>query len=115
MFSGRAAEWLAALAVALALTACATTQQPAQRSRTELAAFKRVNPCPDTGRPSGACPGWEVDHIIPLCNGGPDKPDNMQWLTVDAHREKTKTDVRVCAAKRADHRTYRLAPDGAMQ
>lgn len=100
-------------AFALALVACATP--PPERSRTELAAFKRANPCPVTGQARSACPGWEVDHIVPLCNGGPDKPANMQWLTVDAHREKTKTDVRVCAAKRADQRTYRFAPDAAMQ
>lgn len=84
--------------MALALAACTA---PPDRSRTELAAFKRANPCPVTSQPRGACPGWEVDHVIPLCNGGPDTPANMQWLTVEAHREKTKVDVRTCAARRA--------------
>jgi 5-methylcytosine-specific restriction endonuclease McrA len=28
----------------------------------------------------GACPGWEVDHVIPLACGGCDAVANMQWL-----------------------------------
>lgn len=33
--------------------------------------------------------GYEVDHIIPLSQGGSDTPDNMQLLTVEQHRQKT--------------------------
>jgi 5-methylcytosine-specific restriction endonuclease McrA len=33
--------------------------------------------------------GYEVDHIIPLSQGGSDTPDNMQLLTVEQHRLKT--------------------------
>ena len=39
------------------------------------------NPCPATGRTSGACPGYVVDHIKPLKRGGADRPWNMQWQT----------------------------------
>jgi 5-methylcytosine-specific restriction endonuclease McrA len=39
------------------------------------------NPCPATGRTSGACPGYVVDHIVPLKRGGADEPANMQWQT----------------------------------
>lgn len=45
-----------------------------------LAAYKRIHPCPATGKASGACPGWSVNHIIPLASGGCDAVDNMQWL-----------------------------------
>ena len=30
----------------------------------------------------------EVDHIVPLCSGGADSPENMQLLTKRQHREK---------------------------
>jgi hypothetical protein len=33
--------------------------------------------------------GYEVDHIIPLSQGGSDTPDNMQLLTKEEHRQKT--------------------------
>ena len=68
----------------------------AQRSAAEVAAFKRANPCPSTGLRRGACPGHQVDHIEPLCAGGPDTRENMQWLTVAEHRVKTRYDVRLC-------------------
>lgn len=66
------------------------------RSQAEVRAFRAENPCPATGRRSGACPGWQVDHIRPLCAGGLDKPSNMQWIAVDDHRFKTHVDVREC-------------------
>ncbi|WP_242084217.1 HNH endonuclease signature motif containing protein [Aestuariivivens sediminis] len=33
--------------------------------------------------------GYEIDHIIPLSQGGTDDPSNMQLLTVSQHRVKT--------------------------
>lgn len=33
--------------------------------------------------------GFQVDHIIPLSNGGSDDPSNMQLLTIQQHRRKT--------------------------
>jgi hypothetical protein len=33
--------------------------------------------------------GYEVDHIIPLSQGGRDDPSNMQLLSKEAHRRKT--------------------------
>ena len=44
------------------------------------------------GRPNGR-PGYEVDHIVPLARGGADKPSNMQWLTIPAHKEKTQWEL----------------------
>ncbi len=43
------------------------------------AVFKRVHPCPATGI-VGACPGWQIDHVIPLACGGCDAVFNLQWL-----------------------------------
>lgn len=67
-----------------------------QRSAAELLAFKRANPCPSTGLRSGGCPGYQVDHANPLCAGGSDTRDNMQWLTTEEHRMKTRSDIRMC-------------------
>lgn len=76
------------------------------RSAAEVLAFKRHNPCPSTQLRRGACPGWQVDHVQPLCSGGPDAVQNMQWLSVEDHRIKTRQDVRVC-------RYLRRIADGA--
>lgn len=55
-----------------------------------------THPCPSTGKTRGRCDGWQVDHRIPLCFYGEDKPYNLTWKTVQDHREKTKLDVKVC-------------------
>jgi len=62
--------------------------EPVERSASARAAFRKIIPCPATGRTSGACPGWHVDHVIPLACGGPDHPANMQWLTAEANLRK---------------------------
>jgi hypothetical protein len=54
--------------------------------------FKKSHPCPSTGKSSGACPGYVVDHIAPLKRGGADSPGNMQWQTREAARIKDKTE-----------------------
>ena len=64
------------------------------RSAAEVRAFRAENPCPAIGRTRGACPGFQVDHTIPLCAGGPDMRSNMYWLSVEDHKFKTFTDVR---------------------
>ncbi len=45
-----------------------------------LIAFRNLYPCPETGRSTGACPGWAIDHVIPLAVGGCDAVRNLQWL-----------------------------------
>ena len=52
--------------------------------------FKHSHPCPSTGKSSGACPGYVIDHITPLKRGGADAPYNMQWQTKAAARQKDK-------------------------
>lgn len=58
--------------------------------------FQRENPCPSTGKPRGKCPGFQVDHVIPLKCDGPDTPANMQWLTIQDHKAKTRREARWC-------------------
>lgn len=61
-----------------------------QRSTAATNAFQRAHPCPSTGKTSGACPGYVIDHIMPLKRGGPDAPSNMQWQTVEEAKAKDK-------------------------
>jgi hypothetical protein len=53
-------------------------------------AFRKTHPCPSTGKTYGACPGWVVDHVQALKHGGADDPNNMQWETHAAAKEKDK-------------------------
>jgi len=63
-----------------------------RRSAAARNAFKHGHPCPSTGRRSGACPGYIIDHVRPLECGGADAPSNMQWQTVAAAKTKDKTE-----------------------
>lgn len=87
------------ISLALALLLASSLALALPRDRTELHAFKRMNPCPVTGKSTGACKGWEVDHRVPLKCGGADKPANMQWLSVREHKKKTKRESSRCRGK----------------
>lgn len=63
-----------------------------ERSTAAKDSFKRQQPCPSTGRSSGACPGYVIDHVKPLECGGADSPSNMQWQTIAAGKAKDKTE-----------------------
>lgn len=52
--------------------------------------FKHSQACKSTGRSSGACPGYVIDHVQALKHGGADAPYNMQWQTKEAAKEKDK-------------------------
>lgn len=82
------------LALALLLPGPAEAKIP--RDRAQVREFRNANPCPATGLKRGRCDGWEVDHAIPLCAGGPDRSSNLQWITKEDHRWKTFIDVREC-------------------
>lgn len=43
-------------------------------------AFRKLYPCPSTGKTTGACPTHAVDHVVPLACGGCDSVSNLQWL-----------------------------------
>lgn len=62
------------------------------RSRARRTMFWRA-----TGYPKGR-PGYVVDHLVPLACGGCDLPSNMQWLTIEEWRAKTKWERRPCSA-----------------
>ena len=58
--------------------------------------FQRQHPCPSTGRPTGACPGYIKDHIRALDCGGPDAISNMQWQTVAEAKAKDRWERKGC-------------------
>jgi hypothetical protein len=75
---------------------------PTPRTASARAAFVKANPCPAENRTprSRACPGYVVDHIVPLCAGGADAPSNMQWQGVREARRKDVDERRQCALLR---------------
>lgn len=84
-----------ALIVVLLLVGVAEARDPAQ-----VAAFRHDHPCPATGQIAGPCPGWIVDHLVPLCWGGADAPANMQWQRAEDAAKKDVFEKEACALKR---------------
>jgi len=70
------------------------------RSKTPVNQFRSAHPCPATGHARGPCPGYVVDHVIPLCAGGPDRPSNMQWQPVAAAKVKDRQELAQCRRPR---------------
>lgn len=78
------------LALAVVFNACsvdASARDPKAR-----AAFQRLYHCPATGKPRGPCPGYVIDHVIPLACGGADDPLNMQWQTTAEAKAKDRVE-----------------------
>jgi hypothetical protein len=63
-----------------------------KRSKSARSDFMRQKPCPSTGKSSGRCPGYVVDHVNALECGGADAPVNMQWQTTADAKSKDKTE-----------------------
>jgi len=63
-----------------------------KRSSTAKTEFKKAHPCPSTGKATGACPGYVIDHVTPLKRGGKDAPENMQWQTKEEAKLKDRTE-----------------------
>lgn len=87
--SGWQCCWLSLL-ITIALPSSA-----AERSAAAIYQFKK-----QTGYPDGR-PGYVVDHIIPLCAGGPDTPENMQWQSIEDAKKKDRLERSECRSKRA--------------
>lgn len=85
------------------------------RSSAVLVAFKRMYPCPSTGERSGACPGWNINHTIPLSQGGCDAVYNLDWMPVEIKRCgewycRDRWELRVYAPRTAAQETPAPAP-----
>lgn len=76
----------------------------APRSHTAVEQFKKLS-----GFPHGR-PGFVVDHVLPLCAGGPDTPANMQWQRRAESKVKDRYEVALCAAmKRQGYRLVKVS------
>ena len=75
---------------------CESCERDARgRIKRNLAArreFVREHPCPVTKATRGACPGFVVDHIVPLFRGGRDEASNMQWQSREEARRKDRVE-----------------------
>ena len=62
--------------------------------------FMRSRICPSTGMRSLVCPGYVVNHIVPLCAYGADLPVNMRYLSdYGAAEIKDNTEFALCSPK----------------
>ena len=66
------------------------------RSHKVLREFVSQRACPSTGKHRLPCPGWQIDHRIPLKCHGADSLENLQWLTIEEHKAKTKREAKEC-------------------
>lgn len=82
--------------LAALLLAASPAEARTPRSAAARQAFVREHPCPATGVRRLPCPGHIIDHVVPLCAGGPDHPGNMQWQTVAQARLKDREERRQC-------------------
>lgn len=70
------------------------------RDAKQVYAFRKANACPATAKAGmGACPGWVVNHIIPLCYGGQDAPANMEWEQSAPSFKRDAFERAICKSK----------------
>jgi hypothetical protein len=93
----RSALFLAALVFALTGPAAASPKRHPAVTRQ----FQHLHPCPSTGRKTGPCPGFVKDHVLPLCAGGPDRVDNMQWQALAEAKAKDREETALCRSLHA--------------
>jgi hypothetical protein len=89
-------EYRVALLVAMLFALIVWAFDVEARDAKQVRAYRAENPCPATGKTRGACPGYVVDHIVPLCAGGADAPDNMIWQSKAEALEKDRTEWALC-------------------
>lgn len=66
------------------------------RNPSIIAKFKKLNPCPATGLIAKKCPGYVVDHIVPLCGCGADAQANLQWQNKADSLIKDRWERKLC-------------------
>lgn len=66
------------------------------RDASQVRKYRAEQVCPATGQYRGACPGYVVDHIMPLCLNGADDPSNMIWQPKAEALEKDKIEWAMC-------------------
>ncbi len=59
-------------------------------SKKRVRDFEWSHQSPSTGKTSGLCPGYVIDHAKALKHSGADDPSNMQWQTKEAAKAKDK-------------------------
>ena len=90
---GGARKGIAVIGLATLLALLPLIADAAQhRSATARKTFTTSYPCPATGKPSGKCTGYIVDHVIARKCGGADSPANVQWQTVDEAKAKDRVE-----------------------
>jgi hypothetical protein len=67
-----------------------------KRSESAKHTFQDLSPCPATGKTTGKCPGYIIDHVKPLACGGADAAGNMQWQSKEAAAAKDKWERTGC-------------------
>jgi hypothetical protein len=67
-----------------------------KRSESAKREFEAMNHCPSTGRATGPCPGYVIDHVMALACGGVDAPSNMQWQTKEQAKAKDEWERKGC-------------------
>ena len=77
-----------------------------KRSTAVLNAFKRIHPCPANGMTTGSCPGWALNHTVPLSCGGCDSVSNLDWMP-----DEIKSCAQPWCRDRWERKVYDSAPD----
>jgi hypothetical protein len=67
-----------------------------ERSSSVAYQFRKLNACPATGKIQRTCPGYVIDHMIPLCAGGPDTVENMVFQAKAASYRKDALERALC-------------------
>ena len=88
--------WAAVVVSVVLLGLVSPVEAKTQRSAKAKAEFRRLNPCPSNGEVRGRCPGYVIDHVAPLCDGGADASDNMAWQSIPEAKRKDRAERAVC-------------------
>lgn len=74
----------------IALALCDVAIGHTHRSQAAIHQFRLNHPCPSTGRYTGHCHGYVIDHRVALCVGGQDIADNLRWQEFDLSHFKDR-------------------------